>query len=521
MKDRGKTKEQLSHELAGLRPKLAELAVLEREHKNLKEEVRERKKLYEMLLNKVNDAVFVYQPTEKDITSNLIEVNDVACQRYGYTREEFLGLTPLDLSIPEDWGDVSARIEKLRDEKHILFETVHLTKDGRKIPVEMSLHLFDHLVQPIVLSIARDVTDRKQAKEILRKIEEKYQNILESIEEGYFEVDLAGNLTFFNKSLCKIFGCPQDELMGVNIREFTDQETAIRGYQTFNKVYTTGKHIREFYWDILRKDMTKRHGETSVSLINDATGRKIGFRGTVKDITERKWAEEELRRSREQLRSLSTHLQSMRETERTLIAREIHDELGQSLTALRMDSSWLEKRLPDDQKLLLEKTQSMSELIDMSIRTVQRISTELRPGMLDDLGLAAAMEWQAEEFQNRTGIKCELTFHPEDIILDQDRSTTIFRIFQETLTNVARHAKATSIKVSLKETMDKLVLKVRDNGKGITEKQISSPKSFGLMGMRERAAHFGGVFKINGVPRKGTTVEVKIPTGNYQVIDCK
>ena len=521
MKDRGKTKEQLLHELAGLRPKLAELEVLEREHKNLKEEVRERKKLYEILLNKVNDAVFVYQPTEKDITSNFIEVNDVACQRYGYTREEILGLTPLDLSIPEDWGDVSARIEKLRDEKHILFETVHLTKDGRKIPVEMSFHLFDHLVQPIVLSIARDVTDRKQAKEVLRKIEEKYQNILESIEEGYFEVDLAGNLTFFNKSLCKIFGCPKDELMGVNIREFTDQETAIKGYQIFNKVYTTGKHIKEFYWDILRKDGTKRHGETSVSLINDATGRKIGFRGTVRDITERKWAEEELRRSREQLRSLSTHLQSMRETERTLIAREIHDELGQSLTALKMDLSWLEKRLPNDQKLLLEKTQSMSDLIDMSIRTVQRISIELRPGMLDDLGLAAAMEWQAEEFQNRTGIRCDLTFHPEDIILDQDRSTAIFRIFQETLTNVARHAKATSVKVSLKETMDKLVLKVRDNGKGITEKQISSPKSFGLMGMRERAAHFGGVFKINGVPGRGTTVEVKIPAGNYQVIDCK
>lgn len=520
MKDKGKTKRQLLHELARLRLKLAELEALEREHKNVEEELRGDKKLYEMLLNNVNDAVFVYQPTEKSITGSLIEVNDVAFQRYGYTREEFSGLTPLDLSIPEDWGNVSSSIKKLRDKRHIRFETVHSTKDGRKIPVVMNYHLLDHRAQPIVLSVARDVTDYKQAKEALKKIEEKYQNILESIEEGYFELDLAGNLTFFNESLYKIFGCPKDELLGMNIREFTDQETAIKGYQTFNRVYTTGKHIKEFYWDILRKDGTKRNGETSVSLINDVTGRKIGFRGSVKDITERRWAEEELRRSREQLRSLSTHLQSMMETERTLIAREIHDELGQALTALRMDISWLEKRLPHDQTLLFEKTKSMAEIIHNSIKTVQRISIELRPGMLDDLGLAAAMEWQAEEFQNRTGITCELAFDPEDIILDQDRSTAIFRIFQETLTNVARHAKATRAKISLKEKMDELVLKVRDNGKGIAEKQISSPKSFGLMGMRERASHLGGLFKINGVPGKGTTVEVKIPAGNCQATDC-
>jgi len=291
MKDKGKTKRQLLHELARLRLKLAELEALEREHKNVEEELRGDKKLYEMLLNNVNDAVFVYQPTEKSITGSLIEVNDVAFQRYGYTREEFSGLTPLDLSIPEDWGNVSSSIKKLRDKRHIRFETVHSTKDGRKIPVVMNYHLLDHRAQPIVLSVARDVTDYKQAKEALKKIEEKYQNILESIEEGYFELDLAGNLTFFNESLYKIFGCPKDELLGMNIREFTDQETAIKGYQTFNRVYTTGKHIKEFYWDILRKDGTKRNGETSVSLINDVTGRKIGFRGSVKDITERRWAE--------------------------------------------------------------------------------------------------------------------------------------------------------------------------------------------------------------------------------------
>jgi len=153
----------------------------------------------------------------------------------------------------------------------------------------------------------------------------------------------------------------------------------------------------------------------------------------------------------------------------------------------------------------------MSELIDMTIQTVKRISAELRPGLLDDLGLAVAIEWQAEEFQNRTGIKCEITLAPKDIILDQDRSTAIFRIFQETLTNVARHANATMIKVSLKEAEGKLVLKVRDNGIGITQEQISAPKSFGLIGMQERAHFWGGNVKISGIRNKGTTVTVSIP----------
>jgi len=233
-----------------------------------------------------------------------------------------------------------------------------------------------------------------------------------------------------------------------------------------------------------------------------------------KDITERKLAEKEIKNSREQLRNLAAYLQSVRETERKTIAREIHDELAQALTALKMDISWLGKKLPKDQKTLLEKTQAMTKLTDTTIKTVKRVSTELRPGLLDDLGLVAAIEWQAGEFQDRTGITCELTVDPEDFIVDPDRSTAIFRIFQETLTNIARHAKAKRVTASLKEKDGTLELKVKDNGKGITEKQISDPKSFGLIGMRERAISWGGEVKISGIPDKGTTVEVRIPVAN-------
>lgn len=153
----------------------------------------------------------------------------------------------------------------------------------------------------------------------------------------------------------------------------------------------------------------------------------------------------------------------------------------------------------------------MSKLIDKTLQTVKRISTELRPGLLDDLGLAAAIEWQGDEFQDRAGIRCEVTVNPPDMILEQDRSTAIFRIFQEALTNIARHAHATLVKVSLKKRAGKVELRVRDNGKGITQEQISDPKSFGIIGMRERTHIFGGNIEIKGVQNKGTTLTISIP----------
>jgi signal transduction histidine kinase len=226
---------------------------------------------------------------------------------------------------------------------------------------------------------------------------------------------------------------------------------------------------------------------------------------------ERDRAEREIRNSREQLRNLSAHLQSVREEERTRMAREIHDELGQGLTALKMDVSWLNRRLLEEDATLKNKLTSMEEVIDRTIETVQKLSGELRPGMLDDLGLAAAIEWQAEEFQQRTGITCEVSLRSEETVLNRDQSTTMFRIFQETLTNVIRHARATKVEVRLDEQNGKIVLEVRDNGRGITQAEISDPKSFGLIGMRERVEFLDGEVAILGSPGKGTSIKVTLP----------
>jgi signal transduction histidine kinase len=220
--------------------------------------------------------------------------------------------------------------------------------------------------------------------------------------------------------------------------------------------------------------------------------------------------EDGFRRLTEQLRELSARLQSVREEERTRIARAIHDELGQTLTGLKMDVAWLQSHLDPQQPALLAKTEAMSDLIDTTVQMVRRISTELRPGILD-LGLVATIEWQLQEFQARTGVESNLISTPEETTLDDDGSTVVFRIFQEILTNVVRHAQATQIKVTLEETAALLTLRVEDNGRGITENEIDSPRSIGLLGMQERARLRAGEVEFHGTPGQGTIVTVRLP----------
>ena len=254
--------------------------------------------------------------------------------------------------------------------------------------------------------------------------------------------------------------------------------------------------------------------KSSIYPTNGSTtdGRRIYFH-MVTDITDRKRAETELITSREELRDLSRHLESVREEERTKLAREIHDELGQMLTGLKMDVSWMAKRLAEPEESLLEKTTTMDGLIDEAIQTVKRISSELRPGVLDHLGLAAAIEWQAQELEKRTEISFEFKSSPGEIVLDEGRSTTIFRICQEALTNVVRHAKASKVKIDLRKKSGNIVLKISDNGKGIEDVRLSDSEAFGLIGMRERARSWGGNVKIDSSPGKGTVVAATIPLG--------
>ena len=429
----------------------------------------------------------------------------------GYTTREVLDLGWTKLVHPDDVEKTNKEIEKqLKVSPIINFINRFKCKDGSYKLLEWQA---TYAKEGIVHATARDITDRKKAEEALRASEGKYRSLFDNMLEGFayckIIVDKNNKPVDFeyievNDAFEKLTGLTKEQVTGKRVTEAIPdiKKTNPEVFKIYGKVALTGKPT---HFDIYFKPIKRW---LSISVYCPKRGYFVAI---FENITERKQAEEEIKNSQLQLRNLTAHLQSVREEERTLIAREMHDELGQALTAMKMDLSWLDKKLPKDQKPLFKKIKSMSKLADATLQTVKKISTDLRPGLLDDLGLTAAIEWQAEEFQTRTGIKCEITVDPEDIILDKDRSTAIFRIFQETLTNVARHAKATKVKVSLKEKAGKIELKVRDNGKGITEKQVSDPKSFGLIGIKERAYYLDGKVVIKGLQDKGTALTIRIP----------
>jgi signal transduction histidine kinase len=220
---------------------------------------------------------------------------------------------------------------------------------------------------------------------------------------------------------------------------------------------------------------------------------------------------EQKKESYEQFRDLSAYLQAAREEERKSIAREIHDELGQALTTIKLELSLLLEEVLNDASAATNRIQSLKDQVDATIHTVKSIITKLRPGLLDDLGLTAAIEWQANDFQKRTGIVCEMTLKPEEMNINQEISTDMFRIFQETLTNITRHSGATHVMVHLYQRDDALELQVHDNGRGITSEEKNDPKSFGLIGIRERAQYWHGIVDIEGTTGLGTIVTVRFP----------
>jgi signal transduction histidine kinase len=274
-------------------------------------------------------------------------------------------------------------------------------------------------------------------------------------------------------------------------------------------IFVTGTMGEEVAIETLKNGATDYVLKTRLTRLVPAVHRAMA---EAQERMDRKRAEIELRESHKQLRALSTYLQHVREEERSRIAREVHDELGQALTSCKLDASWLAHHLPRNQKDLAQKAEKLSVGIDSTIQTVRRIATELRPSILDYLGLDAALEWQAQEFQTRTGIPCVVSATLRDPALDPELTTAFFRIFQETLTNIIRHAEATRVKVQLKEDPSRITLEVTDNGRGIRREEMADPRAMGLLGMRERAALLGGDFRIQPLRGgKGTRASVSIP----------
>ena len=310
----------------------------------------------------------------------------------------------------------------------------------------------------------------------------------------------------------QMFGYTREEFLNSDVRMLFFPEEVENVFKRYRNIWIEGGFLSSLR--LRNKDGIELYVDINITPLY--IGGEDFVLGVVRNITERKLAEEKLKSSRKKAHDLALHLQNLQEVERGRIARDIHDDLGQILTVLDFDITYVAKKLLPEQKDLLDKTKKASGLIRTSMETIQRIASELRPSLLDDLGLMAAMEWQAEEYYKHTGIDCKIIFDPKIEIDNRDLTTALFRAFQEALTNVARHADATSISVKVSMDDSCLILEVIDNGTGIRTEDISSKNSFGLLGMSERFMPFGGNVKIKGREDKGTTICITVPLGGIQ-----
>lgn len=357
----------------------------------------------------------------------------------------------------------------------------------------------------------RNKKHKKQVKDVLTESEERNHTLIQ-LSPDLIGVHRKGQIVFLNTAGARLLGeSSPDQFIGKHIREFIHPD-----YWQMVKGQLQEASRRGVLAPAIEQKFVKADGtsiDTEVKAVNVMYEGKPAVLVVARDISERKKVEQELRDSHDRLRSLSAHLQRVREQERMAIAREIHGELGQTLTALKIECSWLKRRLSNEAAMLTNKAISVLVLIDKALKTVKEISAKLRPVLLDDLGLVAAIEWRAQEFQNRTGIETKYRFSSniQDAIIDEDTSTAIFCILQESLTNVNRHARARSVGIRLQYVGTKLLLRVTDNGTGIKESQISAPQSFGLIGIREHAYSCGGEAKIWSPRKRGTIVSVCVP----------
>jgi PAS domain S-box-containing protein len=719
---------------------------------------------YRLLFHGLKEAVYVHE-TIHDGPGKFFEVNESACKMLGYTKEEFLQMEVKNIDEPEQAAKIPAIHKKLFKDGNALFETHHITKDGRRVPVEVNIQLFELEGKSMVLSVARDITDRRKAEELIRESEDRYRDLVENSQDLICTHDLEGRIISVNPWAAKVLGYEKDAILQKNIRDFLAPEV-LRGVQVYlarirkngtakgllqvqtaagerriweynNTLRTDGTTIpivRGMAHDITERklaedkllrqyELVSRITETSpvgITILNsegqitfanaraekvlgltkdkitrryynapewgitdlegnpfpdeelpfqrvmasahpvfdvqhaiqwsdgrrvllsvnaapilDASGapegmiatltditeythaekalrlEKENFRhslddsplgiriATIKgntiyanktlldfygydnleelqntllkkrytpesykqaqkrkrrrergdlsdseyeisivrrngeirhlqvfrkevlwdglmqfqiiynDITERKYGEEEIKKSKKLLEDLHRHLDEIRENERAVISREIHDQIGQSLTALKLDLNQIHTYINTNPEAVV-KLESMIELVSNTIQIVQRISSDLRPGILDDLGLISAIEWYTGEFEDRTGIKCRL-ISDDSIYNDSQKNLILFRVLQEAFTNIIRHAKASSVTVKLHHTQKGTTLTIQDNGIGITWEKIESAKSLGLIGMRERLKQLEGMVNISTGKGHGTKLTIFIP----------
>ncbi len=369
------------------------------------------------------------------------------------------------------------------------------------------------LNESLVERVAERTAELSMSNAELQRSELRLSRILDSAMDAIITVDESQHIVMFNAAAEAIFGYPRGAALGAPLAQFIPERfraSHSSHVRNFGDAGTTSRRMgAQRVVTGLRSNGEEFPIDASISHISGDDGRF--YTVILRDVTRRVRAEEALRRSKEELRELATMASSAREQEKSRVARELHDELAQSLTALKMDLSWLGERLAPDQEAQLRKLAQMRAMVDGAITATRRISADLRPLILDDLGLVPAAEWLVQNFKQRTGIECELVVDPPEFDLQDPHATAIFRILQESLTNVAKHAQASQVQIKLQARGTQIELTLRDDGCGFHVGDPRKPGSLGLAGLRERAYLIDGEITIDSAPGRGTLIEVHIP----------
>ena len=464
------------------------------------QELVESEEKFRTLVQQASDGITI---TDED--ANFIDVNESFSLMTGYLREELLHMTAYNVFHDEDNMSKPFRYTEMMKGVVILTERVIKKKNGRFVNVEVSgKQLEDGRFQAII----RDITERKEVEEALRVSERKYRLLFNENPLPMWIFSLPDRKFLdVNRAAIISYGYTKEEFLQMHVSDINHEKG--REVDLAAAAAAEGMLRHEGAWDHHKKNGTVI--KVNIIAHNIIYEGRSAVLVLANDITDKFRAEEELQRSHEELRELASHLETIREAERTHMAREIHDELGQQLTGLKMDISWLGKKIRSEDDAVNEKLKDTIELIDKTVITVRRIATQLRPSILDDLGLVAAMEWQSEEFEKRADIAASFTSNMSHVTVSPEIATGIFRIFQESLTNVLRHSKATEVVSSLHTENDMLTLRIEDNGIGFREEDILHKKTLGLLGMKERVLLINGTYVINGDSGRGTSVIITVP----------
>lgn len=449
-------------------------------------------------------------------TLRFVQTNKAARTNLGYTARELARMTPLDIARHLSRNALENILLPLRNgqARSASLQTVNTRKNGSTYPVELRLFCHHADAAPVYIAIGNDTSARQSTTRALHTSEMRLRSIVSNAPGLFYQMlqRSDGGISFPYLSV----GC--HALLGVSAERLRADAAAFLALivpedrpSYLESMAASAAAMRQWNWEgRIRIEKWKDIKWINLRSTPRALPDGVQWEGFMTNITQSKLERAEVRRSRAQLAELSAHVETVKEKERKRIAREIHDDLGGNLTAIKMAMALVKKRLPRDDAALAEKAAYVDELVDRTIEAAHRISADLRPAILD-FGLVAAIEWQAREFEKQLGIPCEFSTNKKDITLHPDQATALFRIFQEALTNIGKHADASRVSVRLARTNRGVRLEIADDGKGVGAADRIKPHSFGIRGMMERASALGGQLTVADAPGGGTVVALRMP----------